>query len=413
MALFALVLAVAAPAPPTAGPMKLREGAGGKLCLTCHADFAAKLEKKAVHTPVRTRECIACHDPHASRHAQLLSGDRKASCLSCHERVVPQEAKSVHQPVRDGACTGCHDAHASDNESLLLQSKTELCASCHQSIAASAGKKHPHDPVAKGCGTCHDAHASTTAARLLRAPEPKLCLSCHAADASLTRAHAGYPVAATTCTGCHDPHGSARKGMLHETVHPPVAAKMCSQCHVDPRPGKPVALKQEGIALCKECHSVRVAEMMNKPRVHWALADDTSCLHCHAAHASRAPKLVPARLDSVCSSCHPDTIARQRRSPTKHAPVRDGNCTACHDPHSSENVLMLKDASASESCTKCHDWQRHASHPIGAQVKDPRNRNLTIGCLSCHRAHGTEYKNMSPYPTSTDLCTKCHQGFKR
>jgi predicted CXXCH cytochrome family protein len=118
-------------------------------------------------------------------------------------------------------------------------------------------------------------------------------------------------------------------------------------------------------------------------------------------------------MDALCGTCHADTIGRQARSPTKHAPVRDGNCTSCHDPHSSDNLLMLKDADVIEGCGRCHDWQKHATHPIGEKTKDPRNRNLTLDCLSCHRAHGTEYKSMLPYPSTTDLCTKCHREYKR
>ena len=34
-------------------------------------------------------------------------------------------------------------------------------------------------------------------------------------------------------------------------------------------------------------------------------------------------------------------------------------------------------------------------------------------CLSCHRVHATEYKHMVPFPTTTELCVKCHERFKR
>jgi predicted CXXCH cytochrome family protein len=100
-------------------------------------------------------------------------------------------------------------------------------------------------------------------------------------------------------------------------------------------------------------------------------------------------------------------------SPTKHDPVRDGKCTACHDPHSSDVPLALVKPDVVETCGTCHDWLKHSSHPMGEKVVDPRNKNLRLQCLSCHRSHGTEYKHLMPYPTSTDLCTKCHEKFKR
>lgn len=423
IALAALLCAPAAPARPPGGAaaapdsarLKLKPGAGGKLCLQCHADLAGKLQRKFVHTPARNGECIACHDPHASAHGKLLSADPKAICTTCHEDVIPARAKSVHKPVHEGACAGCHDPHAGDNRFQLLQTGNKVCSSCHGEIVnASMTAKFRHKPVERGCNTCHDAHASTAADSLLKGPQPQLCLECHKANATFSKAHAGFAVAKTTCTRCHDPHGSSRKGMLNQSAHQPMATKMCTQCHLDPAPGKAIALRREGVALCKECHSVRVAQMMEKARVHWAIQDATACLRCHDPHSSRQPKLVSGRrMDALCGTCHADTIGRQARSPTKHAPVRDGKCTSCHDPHSSDNLLMLKDADVIEGCGRCHDWQKHATHPIGEKMKDPRNRNLTLDCLSCHRAHGTEYKSMLPYPTTTDLCTKCHREYKR
>ena len=54
--------------------------------------------------------------------------------------------------------------------------------------------------------------------------------------------------------------------------------------------------------------------------------------------------------------------------------------------------------------------------PAGAAphgIRDGRNRNFGVDCLSCHRAHGTEYKHLALYATSTELCTKCHEQYKR
>ncbi|MBS1151025.1 MAG: pccJ [Myxococcaceae bacterium] len=66
-----------------------------------------------------------------------------------------------------------------------------------------------------------------------------------------------------------------------------------------------------------------------------------------------------------------------------------------------------------ESCATCHDPLKHMGHPMGAKAKDPRNPNLVVDCLSCHRSHGTEFKHLIPYATTSDLCVKCHEQFKR
>jgi predicted CXXCH cytochrome family protein len=152
--------------------------------------------------------------------------------------------------------------------------------------------------------------------------------------------------------------------------------------------------------------------MLEKGQVHRPVAEG-SCLACHSPHASPQKGLVKANMVNVCGTCHEDTIRRQTLSPTKHDPIQKGSCTACHDPHSSDGALMLVKSDTIEMCGSCHDWLKHSSHPMGETFKDPRNKNLTMQCLSCHRGHGTEYKHLIPYPKTTDLCTKCHENMKR
>jgi predicted CXXCH cytochrome family protein len=201
--------------------------------------------------------------------------------------------------------------------------------------------------------------------------------------------------------------------MLYNTVHPPVAKQMCAQCHEPASSPNALRPKAQGVQLCRGCHAQRLTAMSDRSRLHRPVAEG-SCLSCHGPHASKDPGLLKGSAISVCGSCHADTIRRQDLSPTKHEPVKDGKCTACHDPHSSDAPLALtKGGDVVETCGTCHDWLKHSSHPMGDKFADPRNRNLRVQCLSCHRSHGTEYKHLIPYPTTTDLCTKCHERFKR
>jgi predicted CXXCH cytochrome family protein len=155
-----------------------------------------------------------------------------------------------------------------------------------------------------------------------------------------------------------------------------------------------------------------MAKMLENNRVHQPVAEG-SCLACHRPHASKAKGLIQENLVAACGKCHADTIRRQDLSPTKHKPIRQGECTSCHDPHGANWPLMLVNQNGIELCGKCHDWQRHSTHPIGDTKRDPRNKNLTLECASCHRAHGTDSKHLLPYPKTTDLCTKCHEQYRR
>jgi predicted CXXCH cytochrome family protein len=395
--------------------MKLKPGAEGPLCLQCHVAFKEQLEKPFVHTPVKTRDCIGCHSPHASRHGKLLAADKSSVCLTCHSTLVVKEPKSTHKPVADGSCVSCHDPHASSNKAQLVKAGAALCASCHQALTdgvAKATVKHP--PLEKqGCTACHLPHGSGAATKLLKAEVPALCVNCHKPDAKLIKAHMGYPVGGARCTSCHDPHGSSQPGMLYDTVHKPVAAKNCGQCHGLASDPKPFLTRREGIDLCRSCHAEKVAQMLDKSAVHQPVIDQRACLNCHSPHASKTASLLAGPMKTVCATCHADTIARQQHSPGKHPPVMDGNCTACHDPHGTNGTLLLSEKLQPETCAPCHEHMAHSSHPIGAKFKDPRNKNLTVNCLSCHRAHGTEYKKLIPFAKSTDLCTTCHERFKR
>src|SRR5512133_238028 len=169
LALLCIALLAAAPAapagrlPPSPSPLryKLKPGATGKVCLECHTGFGDKLQKAVVHTPVRSGEGVACHDPHASAYPKLRAGDGNQGCLGCHGALLAKGAKSIHAPVAKGACTACHDPHSSDQRFVLVRSQKELCAGCHGAITEAVAKTRvPHKALAEGCTSCHDPHAS-------------------------------------------------------------------------------------------------------------------------------------------------------------------------------------------------------------------------------------------------------------
>lgn len=391
---------------------KLQPGAEGKLCLNCHTTFEDKLKSPFVHTPVKAGECIGCHNPHASAHGKLLAERGNDVCLKCHREIIPAGARSVHEAAR-GNCLQCHDPHAATNKFNLPKTGNDLCFSCHKEFGEALKKvKFKHNPVEKGCTACHSPHASAGAKSLLKEAPPGLCLKCHKTDKpSFAKQHMNYPVGKARCTTCHNPHGSNQGSILYDNVHKPVANKMCNQCHVDPSSPSPFATKKSGYELCKACHSTMINDAFSKKKLHWPLADRKGCLSCHNPHASPEKSLLKAPMIEACVTCHADTIARQARSQTKHPPIEKGQCTACHSPHASDNAALFKQASVVELCGTCHDWQKHSTHPLGGT--DPRNKNLTVQCLSCHRAHGNENKAFLHFSPVSEMCTQCHTQYKR
>lgn len=396
-------------------PYRLKEPDQKKACLACHADFGQKLKKPFVHTPVRTGECSGCHDPHVSSHAKLLSGNTRQICAGCHENVIPANAKSAHKVVADGQCEKCHDPHAAENAANLLAKGDALCFGCHKELGESVSKaRFKHSPVQQGCLTCHGAHGSDKSVSLLKTAVPAICVTCHKPDtpAFLAR-HMNYPVAKASCTSCHDPHGSNQPALMLNSVHAPVASRTCNVCHEAPTSASPFATKRSGYELCKGCHNDMVNATMAKGRLHWTVADKRGCVNCHSPHAAKYDKLLERNGAELCRGCHADTLKRIEATTVKHAPVKDGACVACHSPHGSSGVHLIDQPSVIKLCTTCHDYAQHSAHPVGDQAVDPRNKNLRVDCLSCHKGHGTEYKWMLLNATNVELCTRCHKKYTR
>ncbi len=411
LAFVGIFLTVAAAYPQE--KFKLKPGANGKICITCHSTFQEKLRSPFLHTPVKKGECTGCHNPHATRHAKLLSTESAKVCYTCHGKIIPEKSRSVHKVVAEGKCTSCHDPHGAGSKFNLLKPGSELCFTCHKNIATKVNARFKHSPVQAGCTSCHDPHGSAKGMHLLKEDDPGLCTQCHKTDKpSFVQRHMNYPVQRGHCTNCHDAHGSDSPVLLYANIHHPVANKMCNQCHEEPSSPNALGLKKSGFELCRGCHSKTVNDIFGKTQTHWPVFGKKGCLNCHSAHASMEKPLLRGTLPDLCGKCHADTVEKLGKSLVKHQPIKEGNCTACHAAHAGEGNYLLKQPSVIDLCGSCHDWQKHTTHPIG-KIKDPRSKNIAVDCLSCHRSHGTPFKNMLYMELQTELCTQCHEKYTR
>jgi predicted CXXCH cytochrome family protein len=404
--------------------LKLQPGAEGVLCLKCHTEFEATLKKSHLHPLVKARDCVGCHFPHASDNEGLLKASSGRLCLECHADVLPEGAHSVHDIVTTGNCQQCHDPHGSENRSNLLKPGNQLCFECHADIGQqSRNARFKHRPVSsdEGCLSCHQPHASQKQDYLLKNEPRALCLECHKTNAqSFKRKHLNYPVAESRCSDCHSPHGSDRKGILYEVAHAPMLENNCTACHNPADSPQAIAVKKEGVELCRQCHERWIDQKTAKERVHWPMFSEDGCTTCHNPHASREKQLLRGNTATVCGQCHADTVELQRLA-VKNAknnelcePVLKGQCASCHAPHGADNVLLFEASDSLQVCGRCHEWQTHSSHPIGEKIIDPRNQNLTLDCLSCHRGCGTTTNPvMLQFPTTYDLCVSCHVDRRR
>ncbi|MBL0102299.1 MAG: hypothetical protein IPP51_00120 [Bacteroidetes bacterium] len=181
------------------------------LCYTCHTDFTQKYQ--ALHGPVASGNCTACHNQHTGKYRYLLDRKGQDVCLYCHEsRQV--FANKLHKEIGEKNCTECHSPHGGDNRGMLRQS---ACVNCHESFDTKF--TFLHGPVASGnCTACHSSHASKSPKLQLREGQ-QICLYCHNSD-QVFKNEAHKKAKKMNCTECHNPHGGADRYILVSALRP-------------------------------------------------------------------------------------------------------------------------------------------------------------------------------------------------
>jgi len=180
-----------------------------------------------------------------------------------------------------------------------------------------------------------------------------------------------------------------------KNVHP--VAEPCDTCHqatAAPHPQKKkqtFKLVQALPGLCSQCHPPLGAMKY----VH-APVKNGACTACHNPHASDEPKLLVRQAKDLCGACHAD----KAKHAYVHGPTATGDCTACHNPHESgKKALLVKDSP--DLCFICHvDMQ-------GEMKKKDVHPAIESGCTSCHNPHGSAAKKLLAVE-GEKLCFQCH-----
>ena len=371
----------------------------GDACITskCHA----QLEKqKFIHGPVAAGECTICHGESPKHRDNPDKYKFKAiehvadKCYECHDKF--QAKKFMHSPVEDGECSACHSPHGSPNKFQLLSKGGELCFTCHDDELIA--KKYVHGPAAVGgCVACHEPHSSDYA-KNLRAEGPNLCFMCHTdkAEAILSAEFVHQPVS-ENCASCHDPHSAPKQFML----------------------------LLESPALCLDCHEDKKDEISAATFKHAALDTDKTCLNCHDAHMSNIAKNLSMEPLDLCLSCHDRDYKKDdgkdimdikkwlAENTDHHGPIKQKDCSGCHNPHGSQNFRILRNPYpptfykpfATENynlCFSCHE-KTIVLNPETTKLTNFRNGNMNLHfthvnkpvkgrtCRACHETHASNY----------------------
>lgn len=354
----------------------------------CHDRMGTE---KYIHGPVATGDCVFCHKPKRKHSFEKIENTGKL-CSECHERLDTH--KYVHAPVKEGKCYTCHDSHQSPNKFMLRAAGAELCFKCHDRSIMKG--KFVHGPVAVGsCTTCHDVHQGDFP-KLLRTTANAVCNECHAdkAEAFKSKKFTHAPVK-KSCMECHNPHsGDFRYNLKSEG-----SQDLCLSCHKD---------KEKSIST-----------VMVK---HKGLETEKKCLACHDPHVSDYVKQLTMQPADLCMSCHDKEYVSDKgrvadmkgfleKNTVVHGPIKQKDCSGCHNTHGSDNFRMLREnfpplfyaAYNSENyklCYMCHEKSLANDEKTttmtafrnGAQNLHFVHVNKTVKgrtCRACHDAHAT------------------------
>jgi predicted CXXCH cytochrome family protein len=151
--------------------------------------------------------------------------------------------------------------------------------------------------------------------------------------------------------------------------------------------------------LCVECHD-SFQETLKRRYLHTPLSKG-DCTGCHDPHTSNNEMMLAADSGVLCYECHDDMGKPDARS--VHEVFAEGKCALCHDPHASDNKMILVRA-GSALCFECHDalGSRIAKNEF---AHDPVEEN----CLECHTPHVSENNPRLLRASEPGLCIECHE----
>jgi predicted CXXCH cytochrome family protein len=291
---------------------------GKDLCFACHESESVFVGGKP-HAPAGKGECLKCHDPHGSDNASLARKDDKKLCVDCHHDVKAMQSdktKKAHRyyPVLGAACVSCHNPHGSKHDNLIRKNRHILlkkdgcttchnapgskdplgmnkkgaiaCLQCHKNVAEDFNKINNHVQDGIFCTNCHNPHASDQAG-MKKSALTKICYTCHQDtqwrmyDKKTKYLHPGLKKKGN-CNDCHDPHGSNFR-----LLFPSDEFTVCTECHkkhgtfthplgvdaVDPRSKRDIT--------CITCHNLMGSQY------EFALRFDRRkqlCIQCHTSY---------------------------------------------------------------------------------------------------------------------------------
>ena len=150
--------------------------------------------------------------------------------------------------------------------------------------------------------------------------------------------------------------------------------------------------------VCLNCHD-EFKEKLKLPYIHTPVKKG-DCSDCHNPHTSSHGKLLAETVNKICLSCHGRILPDKARS--THKVAAEGNCVKCHDPHAAKNKFNLLQA-GNDLCLGCHP--RIAKELAGNRFK---HSPVEKGCTNCHTPHASATSVSLLKSGEPGICVACH-----
>ena len=240
---------------------------------------------------------------------------------------------------------------------------------------------------------------------------PEACLDCHQLKSTERSPPLGL-IRQDGCMSCHQRQVGQSRWQHSATLN-----RQCLTCHEQPGNGH-IGMPADRVReVCLGCHTGK-QDWFNKKVIHGPLKLG-SCTICHSPHGDNFElQLWADRSSDICVACHSDmeqlvTAIRKQQIPFIHGLLNGPGCIACHDPHASDQLFMLK-MPINELCLGCHPTiAESAGHPVARHpLVGPTERlrpGRKLSCTSCHEPHGS-YNPFLLIETNQGgrLCRECH-----
>ena len=151
--------------------------------------------------------------------------------------------------------------------------------------------------------------------------------------------------------------------------------------------------------LCLSCHD-QFKEKLKNQFIHTPVKSG-ECTECHNPHTASHGKLLAEDPNKICNKCHEGIAPKNSKS--SHKVVMDGNCVKCHDPHASKNKFVLLKP-GNDLCFDCHK-------NIGETVAKAKFKHNPVekGCINCHDPHSSTKAKYLLKNDMVTLCASCHK----